>query len=80
MLREVGITDKKRLIDFIEKNIEHFTREGLKYAIEKLSSAEQKRMLSLIGKPKLQEVEDEIGEAPKKKRNTGKGKKKALEN
>ena len=57
LLREIGVQDRNRLINFIEKRIEYFSREGLRYAIEKLSSSDKKRMLGLSIKPKLDNTE-----------------------
>jgi len=45
LLREIGIADKRMLTDFISSNMEEFSREGLRYAIEKLDTEEQKSIL-----------------------------------
>ena len=68
LLREIGVYNKKLLTNFIEEHIEHFSREGLRYAIEKLSSAEQKKMTNLIIKPNIAEIEEETNNQPKKKK------------
>jgi len=39
--------DLKRSVTFIEDNYEYFTREGLRYAIEKLKEKERIRLLYL---------------------------------
>ena len=36
VLRELSRGDMKRVISFIEKNIDYFSNEGLKYATEKM--------------------------------------------
>lgn len=45
LLREIGVADKELLLNFIQANLRNFSREGLRYAIEKLSVEEQKKVL-----------------------------------
>ena len=46
-LRELSLADKKVVINFIEENLNHFTKEGLQYAIKYLLDKEKKRLLHL---------------------------------
>jgi hypothetical protein len=46
-MREISLADRKRAIKFIEDNYENLSREGLRYAIEKLSDKEKKRLLNI---------------------------------
>jgi 3-methyladenine DNA glycosylase AlkD len=68
LMREIGVGDKRRTVAFIENNIDHFSREGLRYATEKMDNAAQKRMLSLHKKVDLNDIETEVEAQPKKKR------------
>jgi len=36
VLRELGLADQERVVNFIEHHIDHFSNEGLRYATEKL--------------------------------------------
>ena len=72
LLREIGVADKKRLHKFIEENYKYFSREGLRYAIEKLPNSEQKRFLNMNLKKDLEEEEIETKVSKRVKKNGAK--------
>ena len=47
VLRELSVAEPERVIGFVETRIASFSREGLRYALEKSLSAEKKRLLNL---------------------------------
>ncbi len=47
LLRNIGSVDKNQLFAFLERNIGFFSREGLSYAIEKLTPAERKKIKAM---------------------------------
>ncbi|KRX02370.1 Armadillo-type fold [Pseudocohnilembus persalinus] len=49
LIRNLSIKNKQRAIQFIEQNYSQFSREGLRYAIEKLDSQNYKRLLNFKG-------------------------------
>ncbi|KAL9187092.1 hypothetical protein ACHAXT_010812 [Thalassiosira profunda] len=46
VLRELSLADEPAVIDFIKEHYEDFSREGLRYAIEKMDKPLQKQLLS----------------------------------
>jgi hypothetical protein len=44
-LRELSLHDLKLVVDFIKKNYRHFSREGLRYAIEKMDNKLKKQLM-----------------------------------
>lgn len=46
LLREISLSERKRVISFIEKHHESFSREGLRYAIEKMTESERRRLMN----------------------------------
>lgn len=46
VLREVSTNDLERVIEFIKENYESFSREGLRYAIEKMDSKTRLNLLN----------------------------------
>ncbi|KAL4447268.1 hypothetical protein ABPG77_007301 [Micractinium sp. CCAP 211/92] len=46
VLRELGKGDPDRLIQFVESNLQHFSREGLRYALEKQPAAVRGQLLA----------------------------------
>lgn len=36
VLRELSLSDKNRVVEFIKENYDFFSREGLRYALEKM--------------------------------------------
>lgn len=44
-MRGLTLSNRKRAIKFIEDNYDSYSREGLRYAIEKLDEKERKRLL-----------------------------------
>ncbi len=46
LLRELSQIDKIRFLNFFYMNFKHFTREGIRYAIEKLPEKERKKLLN----------------------------------
>jgi 3-methyladenine DNA glycosylase AlkD len=46
VLRELWLAEPLLVESFIEKNINHFSREGLRYAIEKMPKSLQKKILT----------------------------------
>ena len=76
LLRNVGEANKKQLFDFIEGNIQHFTREGLSYAVEKLKPKERSKWMDFRKQSTVsqlqEEIEVEIKEAVQKKKKTKK--------
>lgn len=46
VLREVGKGDADRLTQFVEAHLQHFSREGLRYALEKQPAAVRGRLLA----------------------------------
>lgn len=46
LLRELSLVDKERFTEFFYSDFEHFTREGVRYAIEKLDESERKEFLN----------------------------------
>eukprot|EP01017_Pseudomicrothorax_dubius_P040875 TRINITY_DN6479_c0_g1_i4.p2 TRINITY_DN6479_c0_g1~~TRINITY_DN6479_c0_g1_i4.p2 ORF type:complete len:255 (-),score=61.10 TRINITY_DN6479_c0_g1_i4:1393-2157(-) len=65
LLRELSVGDRPRAIKFIEDNYNLFIREGLRYAIEKLPTPEQKRLLAF---QKQSELEVEVKKTTRKRR------------
>jgi len=49
VLRELGRADQERVIRFVEMYAEHFSREGLTYAIEKMPSEVKRRLIQVHG-------------------------------
>lgn len=49
-MRNLSVCHRKRAIKFIEDNYDSYTREGLRYAIEKLDEKERKRLLNYKSK------------------------------
>ena len=45
LLRELSLADLNLVISFIKKNYAHFSREGLRYAIEKMDAENKQKML-----------------------------------
>jgi len=62
LLRVIGTANKKQLEDFIERNLEYFSREGLSYAVEKLSAEERKMYMAQRKKSALDKLEEEVEE------------------
>jgi len=62
LLRNIGEADKKQLFSFLERNMGHFSREGLSYAIEKLSQEERKKWMAMRTKTALNKLEEEVEE------------------
>ena len=46
VLRELSLADEPAVIDFIKEHYEDFSREGLRYAIEKMDKPLRKQLLS----------------------------------
>lgn len=46
MMRELSLSDLEGVQEFIRKNYDHFSREGLRYAIEKMNEKDRKKLLS----------------------------------
>lgn len=46
VLRELSLADLKLVTKFIEKNKRHFSREGLRYATEKMSKRDKESILA----------------------------------
>jgi 3-methyladenine DNA glycosylase AlkD len=46
LLRELSVADENAVIDFIKENYNLFSREGLRYAIEKMDTGLRKELLS----------------------------------
>ena len=46
-LRELSTAELNLVVSFVEKNIRKFSREGLKYTIEKMDAEEKKRLLGM---------------------------------
>ncbi|KAL4443630.1 hypothetical protein ABPG75_011367 [Micractinium tetrahymenae] len=46
VLREVGKGDADQLVQFVEDHMQHFSREGLRYALEKQPAAVRARLLA----------------------------------
>lgn len=78
LLRNIGSVDKNQLFAFLERNIGFFSREGLSYAIEKLTPAERKKIKAMrknVCEVKLEEDVDfeaefaEIFSTKKRKQN-----------
>jgi len=45
VLRELSLADQEAVIDFIKENYNRFSREGLRYAIEKMSKSLKQELL-----------------------------------
>ena len=45
-MRELSVADEDVVIDFIRENYRQFSREGLRYAIEKMDEGLRKELLS----------------------------------
>lgn len=45
VLRELSLAEKERVVDFVEEHLDHFSSEGLRYAIEKLPADEKERLI-----------------------------------
>ena len=52
LLRELSVADEDVVIDFIKKNYHHFSREGLRYAIEKMDVGLRKELLNYGKEPR----------------------------
>jgi 3-methyladenine DNA glycosylase AlkD len=46
LLRELSVADENAVIEFIKENYNLFSREGLRYAIEKMDTGLRKELLS----------------------------------
>ena len=46
VLRELSVADEPAVVAFIKENYTHFTREGLRYAIEKMSKSRRTKLLN----------------------------------
>ena len=44
LLREISLVDKEKVKIFIEENLEKFSKEGLRYAVEKMNEKEAKKI------------------------------------
>jgi len=62
LLRIIGTVDKKQLTDFLERNMSHFSREGLSYAVEKLKPEERKFYMAERKKTPVDKLEEEVEE------------------
>lgn len=45
MLRQLSVVDTDLVVDFIKQNYKQFTREGLRYAIEKMDPHLKQQLL-----------------------------------
>jgi len=66
VLRELSLADHGLVVKFIKSNIAHFSREGLRYAIEKMTGKDRTTMLNLsktivAPEAKAKKAEDEVG-------------------
>jgi len=52
VLRELSVADEDIVICFIKNHYDEFTREGLRYAIEKMNKPLQKQLLNYDKKKK----------------------------
>jgi len=70
VLRELGLADKKGVIKFIEDHYDHFSREGLRYAIEKMDGSTRQSLLNYNGgkKRKVRETADKKKTQNKRRR------------
>jgi hypothetical protein len=59
LLREMSLYDLKYVIYFIEANYDSFSREGLRYAIEKMGKKDQKMLLNYNSDKKIDNGEGE---------------------
>lgn len=46
VLRELSLADKEGVVQFIKDNYTYFSREGLRYAIEKMDSSLKKELMT----------------------------------
>jgi 3-methyladenine DNA glycosylase AlkD len=46
LLRQVGVGLPREMIEFVEKHLSNFSREGLRYALEKTNSQKQKQLMN----------------------------------
>ncbi|KAL0485332.1 hypothetical protein AKO1_002909 [Acrasis kona] len=67
VLRELSLKDEPSVIEFLKKHYHHFSREGLRYAIEKMDS-ETKSNLMKYSPNESEEEEDESEEEEQPKR------------
>jgi len=70
VLRELSLADHDLVVNFIKSNYAYFSREGLRYAIEKMSGAQRTKLLSHKEGDKSDEEEEHEEE-----KNTRKAKK-----
>ena len=55
VLRELFLASPQKTVDFIEAHVASMSREGLRYAIEKMPKREQKRLLALqLARPSVE--------------------------
>lgn len=47
VLRELSLADLDLVVNFITKNYQYFTREGLRYAIEKMKPSMRKKLMNM---------------------------------
>lgn len=47
LLREISLVEKEKTIEFLKERLNEISSEGLRYAIEKMSNLEAKKMLEL---------------------------------
>jgi len=61
VLREVSLSDKQRVVKFIKNNYLSFSREGLRYAIEKMDSLSRSKLLNYNAEESSEEETEKSG-------------------
>jgi 3-methyladenine DNA glycosylase AlkD len=67
LLRELSLVDYENFDKFFYKNFEYFSREGIRYAIEKLSEVQRKKYLTYRGKEHIDMLNKERPKSTKRK-------------
>ncbi len=63
VLRELSLADLSGVKEFIKRNYEHMSREGLRYAIEKMSGQDKAKLLAYTGSASSEEISEVLSES-----------------
>lgn len=63
VLRELSLADLSGVKEFIKKNYEHMSREGLRYAVEKMNGQDKAKLLAYTGSASSEEISEVLSES-----------------
>lgn len=63
VLRELSLADLSGVKMFIKNNYEHISREGLRYAIEKMNGQDKAKLLAYSGSASSEEISEALSES-----------------